>query len=87
VNIPPTALVVEEVFRPRHRRHPFADFIPWSDYRVAGLPRPIRPYSGSPWGGRRRHQLGRVLVGLAILVAVVYLLQRLTGRNRNANWF
>ena len=76
------------MYRHRQRRHPFADFIPWNDYRMSGMPPPLRPPFGGPWAGRRRrHQLGRMLVGLAIIVAVVYLLQRLAGRDRNANWF
>jgi hypothetical protein len=48
----------------------------------------------SPWGGRRhflrggqrRRQLGRILVGLAIIVAVIYLLQRLTGSRNRSSW-
>ena len=84
------------MFHNRHRhRHPLADFIPWSDYRVNGMPPPIPGlgrgfgygFGRGPWGYRRRSQLGRLLVGLAILVAVIYLFQRLVNpRNRSA-WF
>jgi hypothetical protein len=76
------------VFRQRHRRSPFADFIPWNDYRVAGAPRPFcqSPFGGG-WGSRRRSRLGQMLIGLAIIVAVVYVIQRLVSpRNRSA-WF
>jgi hypothetical protein len=77
------------VFHQRHRRHPFEDFIPWNDYRVSGMPPPLPHLRGrSPWGGRRqRQQLGRLLVGIAIVVAVIYLVQRLMGsRDRNSSW-
>ena len=79
------------MFHHRHRsRHPFADFINWNDYRVSGMPPPLQGFhrfGRNPWGFRRRNQLGRLLIGLAIVVAIFYLLQRLTNpRNRSA-WF
>ena len=107
-NDPWSGFVTFSVFRQRRRRHPLADFIPWSNYRVSGAPPPLHGFGdfgrgfgsfgrdfgrryeqgfGGPWGFRRRRRLSRVLVGLAILVAIVYLLQRLTNPRSRSNWF
>ena len=39
---------------------------------------------GHPWGTRRRSPLARLLIGLAIVVAVVYVIQRLTSSRRDS---
>jgi hypothetical protein len=76
------------VFHNRRRQHPFAGFIPWNDYQVGGMPPPLPHLGGGPWGRRRqRHQLGRVLLGIAIVLAVIYLVQRLSGSRNRTSWF
>lgn len=69
------------------RRSPLADIIDWADYRVGGMPPPHARFGGGfgrgyahPWARRRQSPLVKLLIGLAILMAVVYLFQRLSGR-------
>ena len=58
------------MFRHRHRRAPFADFIDWTDYRWDPAPRPRGPIHG-PWGRPRQFGVGQLLLaGLAVLIGV-----------------
>ena len=78
------------MFHHRRRRHPLADVFDWTDYRVGGMP-PLHSHFGpafgrgfSPWRARRRSPLVRLLIGLAVVVAVVYVIQRLTSSRRDS---
>ena len=76
------------MFHHRQRRSPLAEIFDWTDYRVGGMPPPLHGVLGRgfghPWGGRRRSPLARLLIGLAIVVAVVYVIQRLTSSRRDS---
>lgn len=76
----------------QRRRSPLADFLDWTDYRVGGAPPPLHGFArgrhANPWERlhtRRRSPLARLLIGIAIVVAVVFIVQQLTGRRRS-NW-
>lgn len=90
-NFPLGTLVSRPVFNRRHRPGPLDGIFDWVDYNVSGVPPPLPGRHagfgqgfGHPWGSRRRSPLARLLIGLAIVVAVVYIIQRLTSSRRNS---
>jgi hypothetical protein len=87
------------VFHHRHRRQPFGQTFPWTDYRYSnspGFPPRFGRHWGNAWGGgwghpwqrRRNGQLLRkLLIGLALVAVAVYVIQRMSGSRRSSNWF
>jgi len=70
------------VFRPRRSRPPFASFIDWTDYRVDS-PFRAAPYARAPWRRRRTHPLVKLLV----VLAVIWVVNRVLRGRRDSAWF